>query len=174
MESDSTDWKSLISALSEGRNLMLISGSFFREQADPEIRDNLGWIPFPGSTTLVAASSGFVIPPEGKNRRAVKKFLEFVLSEKGQEILQRNSNLIAVNSIAASRLERPDINTALDSLEQYDALIPSFERYCLGSMTVPFKSALNSLYAAIDEKAVDEKLASLESMRLAGQESSKK
>lgn len=165
MESESFEWESMISRFEEEQTLMYLSGSFFYENTAESSKSNLGWFPFPEVKTLVASSSGFVSPAGNKNQRAIRKFLNFVLSEEGQSIIQNNSNLIAVHPSVSGELDRNDLDTAIAILDQYESIIPVFERNTHEKLLIPFKSAINSLYSVTDERELDELLENLEEYR---------
>lgn len=158
MITDSFEWSDLRSDVASGQTAMSLSGAFF-------YTDGLSWFPFPETSTLIASSSGFVQSKDSGNKRVVKKFLQFVLSEKGQQIIQNNSELISIRSDVAQLLKRPDIEKAFSVLTDYNSMSPSFERNTHDELILPLKSAINSLYSIENKEELFTLLQGLEDYR---------
>jgi len=171
LNTDSFEWETMIRSIEDKNAVMNLSGSFFYENSSEEMKENLGWFSFPGnnkenSETMIVSSSGFVIPMDGKNKKAAVEFIQFAQSEKGQGVIMRNSNLISVNELNLNKLDRDDISAALKVLDNRKYMLPSFERNAHPQLIIPLKSAISSIYSIENENAIKDLLQSLEEYRL--------
>jgi len=165
-ERKTASWENSIAALKEERALFCLSGSFFYEEADDDLKKQLGWIPFPGSNTSVLSSSGFASPDFMANKRGIRSFLKYVQGAEGQRIIQKHSRLISIRPEVAATLERNDLEAAFASLGSFASYTPSFERNSHEILAVPFKNIFHSFIITPPEDGGVKQIDYLEKLRL--------
>lgn len=94
------DWRQALPYLYRGKAGMILCGNFIVGQIPPNIRDNIGFIPFPLIDKDTAPSEDaptdvFAISKDSKNIDMAKKFLAYVAQKKVQEKL--NNGLLMIS-----------------------------------------------------------------------------
>ena len=153
------EWKSMLDTISEKKTAMVLGGAFFYDNASEELKDNLGWFPFPLNSIgdeydEIVTTSGYVARYNIKNIRAVKDYIKYSLSYSAQQTIVNYSNFYPVNNSVLEKLNREDLNKAYSNISNANNLTASFERNCSSEFHIPIKWSINSLFSVKSDEDI--------------------
>ena len=166
----SPDWEGQYNAVKNGKAVMVLSGNFFYDRSDEQLKQDLGWFSFPvvDNRTVkseIIASSGFIISRTAPKRENIGILYEYVLSENFQDRIFDGTGLFPVNEASILKLERDDAVNGYLQIENAEILFAMTERIGHPQMLIPFKEGLSRLVAVHFKSDIDRILQDLENIR---------
>ncbi len=116
----SYSWQEAANVMFDGKAGMYLMGQFIKDVAPADKKDRIDFFKFPivGANTKYGVDTpldGFMIPKNAKNKVAAKKFLSFLASKQGQELMTKPLGRLAANGTVA--VPNADAQRGLDMVK---------------------------------------------------------
>lgn len=163
-DTESDDWTVITDNLLKEKAAFVLGGGFFYDTFPGDIREDIAWIPFPskgGEAAEIVSGSGFIVP-EKESTEGARKFLNAILSERGQREIEEKSTL---NPLFITHKSPGYLKRASKHITEETVLMASLQRNTHPALVVPLNRAILSLLEDESRENISELLETLERRR---------